>query len=139
MDLDYYELIEQRKILYLKLLDCSRRQLDYLDDVEQDAENDLTYFLEIQCSWNECKRDLDELDSMLQNANISTATTDDEWLLETVREIEGNVEKVMTGLEMNVRQTSISLQNVNNQRKVLNAYYGLQRNDQVPLYLDEKK
>lgn len=138
MDLDISEMLEQRKMLYLRLLECSRKQLAYLDEVEQDAENDLALFLEIQSSWNDCVHEISALDQLLQSADNSIETND-QWLTEILHEIDKNIDTTIEKLKINTQQAGTSLRDVNNQRKVLNAYYGLQRNDQVPLYLDEKK
>ncbi|SMF26982.1 hypothetical protein SAMN02744102_02316 [Paenibacillus barengoltzii] len=138
MEFDISELLEQRQMLFLKLLECSRKQLVYLGEVEQDAENDLTLFLEIQSSWNDCIREISALDQLLQSADTSIETND-QRLIEILHEIDKNIDTTIKNMKINTQQAGISLRDVNNQRKVLNAYYGLQRNDQVPLYLDEKK
>jgi hypothetical protein len=136
LDLNYVELSEQQKTLYLKLLDNSRKQLAYLDVLEEDLANNLTSFLNLHQEWNQCTHEINKLDEILQDMEH---LTDQLWRLEILREVETNIEKVKTVLKVNFENTSVNLQSVHNQRKVMNAYYSLQRNDQVPLYVDEKK
>lgn len=139
MDLDYAELVEQRSKLYTKLLDYSHKQLAYLEDIEQDAENELPHFLKLQRGWNVCTREISRLDQLLGGLETSENASDEEWRIQILSQIEANVGKFREGLENSTAQTGSSLQSVNNQRKVLNAYYGVQRNDQISLYVDEKK
>ncbi|MCT2195922.1 hypothetical protein M3G15_12305 [Paenibacillus sp. p3-SID1389] len=139
MVLNYDELSEQLKGLYFKLLDNSRKQLAYLDELEEDLANNLSSFLKLQQDWNRCTREINKLDEIIRDAELSNDLTDEEWRIKVLREIEANIEKIKAVLRMNFKNTGANLSSVHNQRKVLNAYYGLQRNDQVPLYLDEKK
>lgn len=139
MVLNYDELSEQLKGLYFKLLDNSRKQLAYLDELEEDLANNLSSFLKLQQDWNRCTREINKLDEIIRDAELSNDLTDEEWRIKVLREIEANIEKIKAVLRMNFENTGANLSSVHNQRKVLNAYYGLQRNDQVPLYLDEKK
>jgi len=107
--------------------------------LEEDLANNLSSFLKLQQDWNRCTREINKLDEIIRDAELSNDLTDEEWRIKVLREIEANIEKIKAVLRMNFKNTGANLSSVHNQRKVLNAYYGLQRNDQVPLYLDEKK
>ncbi|MFD1178869.1 hypothetical protein ACFQ3W_21560 [Paenibacillus puldeungensis] len=139
MELNYSELAEQRQKLFMKLLDNSKEQLEYLEIVEEDAENNLVRFLELQKDWNMCTREIDRLNNTLRDKAPSYDASDEEWRIKILVDINDNLDKLGKGLIESTDHTGESMQNVANQRKVLNAYYGLQRNDQIPLYLDEKK
>lgn len=139
MELNYSELTEQRQKLFMKLLDNSKEQLEYLEVVEEDAENNLVRFLELQKDWNMYTREIDRLNNTLRDKAPSYDASDEEWRIKILADINDNLDKLGKGLMDHTDHTGESMQNVVNQRKVLNAYYGLQRNDQIPLYMDEKK
>lgn len=139
MELNYSELSEQRQKLFMKLLDNSKEQLEYLEIVEEDAENNLVRFLELQKVWNMYTREIDRLNNTLRDKAPSYDASDEVWRIKILVDINDNLDKLGKGLLESTEHTGESMQNVTNQRKVLNAYYGLQRNDQIPLYLDEKK
>ncbi|RCX19075.1 hypothetical protein DFP94_10591 [Fontibacillus phaseoli] len=139
MEIDYSELSRQRKALYEKLLDNSKMLLKYLDEVEEDSAKNLSHFLKLQSVWNICTRDINKLDQTLREHAPDLDAEDEEWRMDTLREIDTNLEELRIGLNTSAKLTGSDMLNVNNQRKVLNAYFGTQRNDQIPLYLDEKK
>lgn len=139
MEPNYSELAEQRRELFIKLLDNSREQLEYLEVVEEDAENNLERFLELQKAWNMYTREIDRLNDTLRDKAPSYDASDEDWLIKILKDINDNLDKLGRGIVESAENTGESMQSVTNQRKVLNAYYGLQRNDQIPLYLDEKK
>ncbi|WP_410770664.1 hypothetical protein [Fontibacillus sp. BL9] len=137
MEID--ELSMQRKSLYEKLLDNSKKLLAYLNEVEEDTAQDIPRFQKLLRVWNICTRDINKLDQTLTDRDFEQEAGDEAWRIDILREIEDNLEQLRIGLNINAEQTGSSMLNVNNQRKVLNAYFGIQRNDQIPLYLDEKK
>lgn len=134
---DYAVLIEQRRALFVKLIECSETQISLLSS-DREEENLFSLFSSSVQEWNQCTQQIDGVQSLL-NSLPSDHLDDAEELVELVELLATNVEKAKHLLEQSVDHTGTDLMHTRAQRKLMNAYYGIENTDQIPLYFDQKK
>ncbi|AIQ14810.1 hypothetical protein PDUR_25230 [Paenibacillus durus] len=133
---DILFLAHQRHELYMKLLDCSTRQLSLMADREG---NDFPSLFEREAKeWNQITKEIEYIQEQMNLIDPEQSSASDS-LLDLMQAIERQVEAIYHSLSESAADTGADLRSVKNQRKVMNAYYRLDQNDQVPLYFDHKK
>jgi len=133
----YAELLDQRRELVIKLIECSEKQIALLSSDRED-ENLFSLFSSLVEEWNQYTEQLDRIQSLL--ASLPGAYTDgSKDLIEFFEKLALNVERSKGLLEQSVTHTGIDLRNAKAQRRLMDAYYGMNNPDQIPLYFDKKK
>ncbi|WP_059049971.1 hypothetical protein [Paenibacillus senegalimassiliensis] len=123
--------------MYTNLLRISDAQVSLLTLLDEEPDQGLERFLELQEEWILCSRAVNESNDQLEA--VSSTLDGDQQLRDILTKLSSNVEHIQKAIRNFIQHTGEDIKNVGVQRKVLNAYYGVERNDQVPLYMDEKK
>lgn len=132
---EYTALIEQRQQLFIRLIKCTDRQIQLLSNNEEEQITGL--FDDTVQEWNQCTLQIDRIQNILKPMQLeqSNDSTELEGLLQ---KLAANVEQAKRLIEQSTEHTGTDLMHTRTQRKLMNAYYGMENTDQIPLYFDKK-
>lgn len=129
-------LLEQRQLLYKNLLDCSTQQVDLLNRRDEESFPDL--FHKTSEEWSSLTNQIEEIQCKL-NTVFAKEDHDQISLVEIVQSISNNTDIIESSLRESEMEVHADMNSVNNQKKIMNAYFGAQFGDASSLYFDEKK
>lgn len=129
-------LLEERRNLYGKLLQCSREQLSLLDRLNG-AEEFPAEFVGLQDQWEKTASRVDIIQKKLEEKAQGQDFQDTE-LVEMMQECISNASLLQHSLLSYKESLSSDFQNVRDQRAIMNAYYGMNRRAPMSVYFDEK-
>lgn len=138
------DLFQQRNTTYLELLQISEQQLNFIQgDNWSEAVDEMNDLFD---NWTRKKEELDKINTRIEEIRgqlstdpgsvIETFNLEVRSTMERIIEIRSIVEKE---IKSQFNSLSKSMKSVKDQQIVLNAYYGVRRKDDVPIYFDEKK
>lgn len=129
-------LLEERHKHYVTLLECSRRQLNLLKEREGDEFPSL--FSELQQEWNNSSAEIDRIQQIISSIDRQAVMASDK-LQEIMQQCLDNMIILQQELAKYQEDLGGDVLAAKNQKSVMNAYYGMNRKEQIPLYFDEKK
>lgn len=130
------ELLERKQLLYKKLLDCSSKQVVLINLREEETFSLL--FQESTDDWNNIVTQIkcveDEEQTIFNGHNIDQGP-----IIKLLQQINDNVDFVQRKLEESELDVESNMALMNNQKKIMNAYFGAHITDSSSIYFDEKK
>lgn len=134
---EYRSLIQQRRELLLRLIECSESQLLLLCDEEN--ENVASLFDKSIQQWNQYTQQMDRVQNILSSSVMPEYLDDSKDLVKLVQKLASSVDQTKSLLEQSTGHVGTDLMHARSQRKLMNAYYSMENSDQIPLYFDQKK
>ncbi|MFD3259374.1 hypothetical protein ACE3MQ_12255 [Paenibacillus lentus] len=129
---------DRRQTLYDQLLQCANAQLRLFTEVPVDEATELGAFVEdfLQLSqqWEQICAEIEDLDKKAE-----TRLPPSPSLVALMEQIAETLQQIDQRLHASVNEAGSELKAVNNQRLVMNAYYGMNQKSQSSFYFDEKK
>lgn len=135
---DLLTLLHQRRLLLKQLVECSNQQVKLVE--KKDDEDFSTVFLQTFEEWNNLKRQVEETSrsiSLLQTESEQERGFSAE--VAELQQIAENVEFIQSSLREFMYGIGDGMQEISNQRKIVNAYYGGYLSDTSAIYFDAKK
>ncbi|MNO72986.1 hypothetical protein D3C76_639450 [compost metagenome] len=130
------ELLERKQLLYKKLLDCSSRQVELVNLREE--ESFPLIFKETTEQWNDVVAQIKCLE-VEQRTNFDELHVDQERVIQLLQQISNNVDFIQRKLQESELDVESDMASMNNQKKIMNAYFGAHISDSSAIYFDEKK
>lgn len=135
MDKQRHEVWNQRYEAYRKLLAISTEKLAI---VQQGALMDrFERFTCLGDEWNSLQREIESLEANING--LFDSEDHNEQIRAIGQQIIRNQQLTEQLLQQELGQLSGNLKSVRDHKSVLNAYYGMNRNEQIAYYFDEKK
>ncbi|GGH33029.1 flagellar protein FliT [Paenibacillus segetis] len=88
--------------------------------------------------WNQCTQQIDGIQNILKSKRLDQSYVSQD-LVGLLQQLTSNVEEAKRLIELSTEHTGTDLRHARVQRKLMNAYYGMENPDQIPLYFDTKK
>ncbi|MNW45188.1 hypothetical protein D3C74_224440 [compost metagenome] len=138
------DLFQLRNNGFLELLRITEQQLDFIqNDNWIDSVNELN---ELFDSWTRKKEELDKVHIQIEENIIQQAPDNDSEIESYNIKIEPTMERIIEirsiveqAIQLQFNSLSRSMKSVKDQQVILNAYYGVRRRNDIPIYFDEKK
>ncbi|MOA30505.1 hypothetical protein D3C78_1516000 [compost metagenome] len=138
------DLFQLRNNSYFELLQISEQQLDFIQrDNWADAVDEMNALFN---NWTRKKEELDKINMQIDEMSEQLTTASDSVIetfnieassiMERIIEIRSIIENE---IKMQFHTLSKSMKSVKDQQVILNAYYGVRRRNDIPIYFDEKK
>ncbi|CAH0118011.1 hypothetical protein PAE9249_00476 [Paenibacillus sp. CECT 9249] len=119
---------------YRRLLDISAEKLEIL---RQGAFMDqLERFNDLGDEWDSLQKEIEGLEKILEPTSLAA---ENERIHEISLQIVRNQQQAEHLLQQEIGQLSGDLKSVHDYKTLINAYYGMNRKDQIAYYFDEKK
>lgn len=130
------QLLEHKQLLYKKLLDCSNQQLILID--KRDEEKFPVLFEQTANQWDSLVKQIESVQEEL-NTRVLSDSKVSEVLIEIIQQIGNNIDTIEKSLQKREVDLEENMSSVNNQKKIMRAYYGAHFIDSSSIYFDEKK
>lgn len=124
----------RRQTLYDQLLQCTNAQLHLFTEAPVNEAAELETFVQLSQEWEQICAEIEDLDK-----KTGTMLPPSSSLVELMEQIAETLRQIEQRLHASMNETGGELKAVNNQRLVMNAYYGMNQKGQSSLYFDEKK
>lgn len=124
----------RRQTLYDQLLQCANAQLRLFTEAPVNEAAELETFVQLSQQWEQICAEIEDLDK-----KTGTMLPPSSSLVELMEQIAETLQQIEQQLHASMNDTGSELKAVNNQRLVMNAYYGMNQKGQSSFYFDEKK